>query len=260
MPPMCTAVRELLPEFVLGVLPADQRAEVEAHVAWCAGCRKESAELGAGAATLAFALPPATPPQHVEEAVVDSIHSSSSVPAGRRRARAAATATIAAMVAISALGWGAVMAGRAERAEVRAERERRERFAALEDFQQVFSLGGFDRPSLNEAHIGHLDAVDPDGLGGGAVLQLVSGSNPDFAFVIVSGLPTGRARMPYRIYLSNAEGDELKAGRIAAVDPADGTAEAFKEFRARDLTGYTDVVVRDANGEIVLRGTVDTDV
>lgn len=259
MPPMCSAVRDLLPEFVLGLLPADQRAEVEAHVAWCAGCRKESAELGHGAATLAFALAPATPPQYVEGAVLDSIRSSATAPAGRRRARTAATAAVAAMVAVSALGWGAVMAGRAERSEARAEQELAARREAIEEFQDLIAgRGGFLRPApQDETRLGQLSPVGADTVGGGFALQLVSPDWIDFTLIHVSGLPTDPARAPYRIYLQSEAGEELRAGRIEAVDKVDGTGEAFKEFVTSDLTAFTAVEVRDSAGEVVLRGRID---
>jgi Putative zinc-finger len=262
MPPMCGAVRDLLPEFALGVLPLDQRAEVEAHVAWCAGCRKESSELGQGAATVAFALPPATPPRHVEDAVVGSIRSAASSPAGRPRTRAAVAATVAAMVAVSALGWGVGMAGRAERYENRAAREAEAKFAAIQAFED-FVTGGQGAVIAplpdDEMHLGRLAPVGADMAGGGFVLQLVSPDWIDFAFTHVSGLPTDRRRAPYRIYLLNEAGDEVRAGRIDEVDRADGTGEVYKQFPTTELTGFTKVVVRDAAGEAVMRGTIDAD-
>lgn len=259
MPPTCSAVRDLLPEFVLGVLSAEQRADVEAHVAWCAGCRKESAELGQGAATLAFALTPAAPPSYVEDAVVDSIRSSATAPVGRRRARAAALATVAAMVAVSALGWGAVMAGRAERFEIRMERELRARQQAIEQFERfIAGRTGLLAPLPSDAtHLGQLSPVGDDMVGGGFVLQLASPKWIDFTFTHVSGLPTDPARAPYRISLVNDSGDELRAGRIDAVDKADGAGEVFKEFATSDLRGFSEVLVRDAAGEVVMRGTID---
>jgi hypothetical protein len=255
---MCTAVRDLLPEFVLGVLPPGQRAEVEGHVAWCAGCRKEAAELGHGAATLAFALPPASPPSYVEHAVVDSIRSAATAPTARRRTRTAAAATVAAMVAISALGWGAVMAGRAERFEARAAEELRARQQAIQQFERFAAgrTGLFELLPPNETHLGQLTPVGEGTSGGGFVLQLASPDWIDFTFTHVSGLPTDPARAPYRVYLRNADGDEIAAGRIASVDRVDGTGEVFREFVTSDLEGFTTVVVRDSDGATVMRGTI----
>jgi anti-sigma factor RsiW len=38
----CETFRDLLPERVLGLLPAAQEAEMEAHLASCPGCRREA--------------------------------------------------------------------------------------------------------------------------------------------------------------------------------------------------------------------------
>lgn len=261
MPPTCSAIRDLLAEFALGMLPPDQRAEVEAHVAWCAGCRKESAELGQGASTLAFALAPATPPPWLEDAVIGSVRAAATLPAGRRRTRAAAAATVAAMVAVSALGWGAVMAGRAERFEARAAAEVRARQRAIEQFER-FAAGRAGLLTLlpaNGTHLGQLTPVGDGVAGGGFVLQLASPDWIDFTFTHVTGLPTDPVRAPYRVYLRNDGGDELGAGRIDSVDKVDGTGEVFKQFVTSDLRGFTTVVVRDAAGVVVMRGTIETD-
>ena len=58
----CVEVRELLPELAVGVLSEPERAEVEQHPRWCAGCRKEATELGSAAAVVGFALPQAPVP------------------------------------------------------------------------------------------------------------------------------------------------------------------------------------------------------
>ncbi|MFB3739371.1 MAG: anti-sigma factor, partial [Candidatus Velamenicoccus archaeovorus] len=69
----CLEVREQLPEFAVGVLPPAERAEVERHLAWCAGCRKEAGELGAAAATFAFTLPQTEPPAGLADRIVAAI-------------------------------------------------------------------------------------------------------------------------------------------------------------------------------------------
>lgn len=251
----CLAVRELLPELAVGVLAAEDRAEVERHLAWCAGCRKEAAELGQAAATLAFTLEPAPVPPGLGERIAAGVKRAAGAPGSSRRMRTAAASIVAAMVAIASLGWGAVMAGRADRFEARAEQAERERAAALERFQRILTSVVPDQElPTSETHLGQLSPT-PGGQGGGAVLQLVSERMLDFTIVIVNGLdPDGR--LPYRVELENAAGVVLKAGSIGELD-ADGGAEVFRQFRNKDLTGFTTVRVLDAEGQVLLGGTVD---
>ena len=63
----CAEVRESLSEFSLGLLPGDDRREVERHLEWCAGCRRESAELAEGVASVALSLPVAEPPAPLDD-------------------------------------------------------------------------------------------------------------------------------------------------------------------------------------------------
>jgi predicted anti-sigma-YlaC factor YlaD len=253
----CLEVRELLPEMAVGVLSSEDRELVERHLQWCAGCRKEATDLGAAAATFAFALDPVPMPQGLGDRVVARVRRAAGAPGTPRRARMVAASIVAAMVAVGSLGWGAVMAGRAERFAVRAERAEREQAEALEQFQRVLAgvFPGRELPD-DQTHLGQLAPVGA-GAGGGAVLQMVSPTILDFVMVIVSGLdPAESAGLPYRVRLANDRGEVLRAGRIAELD-ADGGAEVFHQFKTADLTGYTMVDVVDASGEVVLSGVVD---
>jgi len=252
----CLEVRELLPELAVGVLSPEDRERAERHLQWCAGCRKEATDLGSAAATFAFALEPVPVPQGLGDRVVARVHRAAGAPGTSRRARMAAAAVVAAMVAVTSLGWGAVMAGRADRFAERAERAEREQAAALERFQRILAgvIPGQQLPD-DETHLGQL-ALVAGGSGGGAVLQLVSPTILDFVIVIVSGLDPVQGSMPYRVRLVNARGDVLRAGRIDELD-ADGGAEAYHQFKTADLTGYTTVDVVDATGAVVLSGVVD---
>ena len=212
---ICVAVRELLAELAVGVLTSGERDEVERHLRWCAGCRKEAAELGQAAAI------------------------------------------VAAMVAVGSLGWGAVMAWRAERFEERAAQAQQDQLDAVARFQKAISQIIPGQPvAEGEMKLGQLQP-GPESLGGGFVLQLVSPTRIDFTMVIVNGLdPAATDRLPYRVQLFNAAGEMLKAGRIDELD-ADGGAETFHEFAHADLIGFTSVRVVDRTGEVVLDGDVE---
>ena len=155
----------------------------------------------------------------------------------------------------ASLGWGAVMAGRAERFADRAAQAQRQQAIAIEHFQHVLGNvipGG--APSDNETHIGQVAPV-ASGTGGGFALQLVSPRILDFVMVIVNGLYDPSA-LPMRVQLVNDRGRVLRAGRIDALD-ANGGAEVYHQFRTQGLGGFTTVNVVDSGGRLVLTGTVD---
>ena len=56
----CLQVRDRLTDFALGLLTTPEATEVERHLAWCPGCRREAAELHEGAVQMALALPPSS--------------------------------------------------------------------------------------------------------------------------------------------------------------------------------------------------------
>jgi hypothetical protein len=253
----CTEVRGLLPEHAVGVLSGPERAQVERHLRWCAGCRKEAAELASAAAVVGLALPPAPVPARLAERVVAAIHAAAGPRGSARRLRTAAAGALAALVAVAGLGWGAVMAGRAERFAERAARAEQRQAEALAEFRRILDqvVPGAPIPR-QETFLGQLAPVH-GGTGGGAVLELVSPSRIDLVIVMVSGLrPKTPEALPYRVRLANAAGEVIRVGRIGELD-ADGAADLIRQFPNRELAGFTEVTVLDASGEVVLAGEVD---
>ena len=251
----CLEVRELLPEHAIGVLGELEHERIQRHLQTCAGCRKEAGDLGQAASTLAFALAPVPVPDSLGDRVVARVRRAAGAPGTRRRARTATAALVAAALVFASLGWGAVMAGRAERFADRAAQAQREQAVAIEHFQQVLGNvipGG--SLSDNETHIGQLAPVAA-GTGGGFALQLVSPRILDFVMVIVNGLDDPSV-LPLRVQLVNDRGRILRAGRIDALD-ANGGAEVYHQFRTQALGGFTTVNVVDPAGRLVLTGTVD---
>jgi hypothetical protein len=252
----CLEVRELLPEHAIGVLGEPERERIQRHLQTCAGCRKEAGDLGQAASTLAFALQPVRVPEGLGEQVVARVRRAAGAPRTRRRARTATAGLLAAAIVFASLGWGAVMAGRAERFADRAAQAQREQAIAIEHFQQVLGNvipGG--APSDNETHIGQLAPVAASGTGGGFALQLVSPQILDFVMVRVNGLDDPSA-LPMHVQLVNDRGRVLRAGRIDTLD-ANGGAEVYHQFRTQGLGGFTTVNVVDSGGRLVLTGTVD---
>ena len=111
----CVEVRDSLTEHALGLLSADETADVERHLDQCPGCRKEAGELQEGVAAVAFALPPVDPPEGLEDRIVGRFNGFSAVRRRseggesvrtRHRVRALVAATLAALLlATGAVGW-----------------------------------------------------------------------------------------------------------------------------------------------------------
>ena len=255
----CLEVRDRLVERSLGALHLEDVTEVDRHLLWCAACRKEAAELDRAAATFALTLAPASPDADLEDRVVAAVHAAADAPPGRRRRRraAAAASVIAAAVAVSALGWGAAMAGRAERFRVSATQEQQRQSELIRRLDllvgdQVFTATG------SRASLGTL-APTSGRIGGGSALTWISPTITDFTIVTVAGLPPGDTEaLPYRIWIVNdTTGQKLAVG--APVGHLDADGGAMRVQNAPDLVGFDNVIVTDAAGKVVLRGSVGSE-
>ena len=249
----CLSVRERLLERALGGLPGREVGVVDRHLAWCAACRKEYGELERAAGVVPFALAPASPPAELEDRVVEAVRSLSD---GRRavaprRGRMTVAATVAAMMAVAGLGWGAVMAGRATRLEQQAAAEARLDDRPLADLSDIIGdLPGTDSVS-RLADL--LPVGGAEGLGAALTVTSASGTGDDSAIVLVSGLDPQGA--PYVVELMSHEGDTLRIGRLRTLD-ADGGADVQRIFDGDDLSVYERVVVLDRRGELRLQGAL----
>ncbi len=253
----CTAVRDRLTERALGAVPTDDGLALDRHLAWCAACRKEAGELDRAAATFVFALAPAEPPSDLEDRVVEGVQAvvAKQRPPGARRGRLAVTLAVAAMLAVSGLGWGAVMAGRAARFEDLSKVAQQKQHDALEAFQAVLNSQEFNNPA-NQVFLGALAADTRGATAGGSALTLVSPSTPDIAIVMVNGFDAdvaGKA-LPFRVFLTAERGQRLRVGKVKALDSGGG-AILSAQFEL-DLSRYTGVEVLDKDGNVVLHGSV----
>jgi hypothetical protein len=131
----CPEVRERLTEHALGLLPKPDQREIERHLEWCPGCRKESAELAEGATAVGLAITPVDPPTTLEGRIVERLRVSTgrSAAPSRFKIRALTAATlVAAMLAASAFGWAL-----AERGKLQSETQRLQgRIQAAEDLTE----------------------------------------------------------------------------------------------------------------------------
>jgi putative zinc finger protein len=132
----CLEIRERLTEHALGLLPAAEAEEVDRHLQWCHGCRKEAAELAEGAGAFGLALPPVEPPPALESKIVNRLRTATgrTTQGGLRRVRGLVAATlVAALIALGATGWALAERSHALTLEQRltAMRGRVQNFAEL---------------------------------------------------------------------------------------------------------------------------------
>ncbi len=132
----CLEVRERLTEYALGLLPAAEAEQIEQHLEWCPGCRKEAADLAEGAASFGLAMPQVQPPATLEGKVLGRLRGVTrrTGESGLRQVRVLVGATlIAALVALGAFGWALAERNHALTLEERLAgmRSRVENFAEL---------------------------------------------------------------------------------------------------------------------------------
>jgi hypothetical protein len=256
----CAGVRDVLAERSLGVMGGREVAVVERHLAWCAACRKEARDLDRATAVLPFALVPTEPDPSLEDRVVAAVRGAAvrerplaQASGGGRRGRLATVAVLAAAFAVMGLGWGAVMAGRAARIEDSAAEAAWQQQRAFDRFGTV--LATVDAGDAG-VYLGVLTPVEDGPDASGSALTIAVPQAQDQALVVVHGLPTNERRVPYAVVLAAGKGQTVELGALDALAfDAGGTAELAASVD-EDLRRYGRVLVRDARGRLVLRGTL----
>jgi hypothetical protein len=242
----CLEVRERLTEHALGLLAKVDASEVDRHLEWCAGCRKESAELEEGAARMALALPVEPPPASLETRIVDRLRTASGriSPVGRRRARVLVASTLAAaLLAVGAMGWAVAERRHAEslEAEVSAKQAQVIAFArALESFQ---GRGKTFRANLVPA-LG--------GRGGGSAVIASAPRQEDFVLIDVL-LPGAKGPFWFQIVNNESALKAVPLGRAAG-------GNWIRYWRTKkDLSGAVSITVLDSNSKTILSGMFNPD-
>ena len=246
----CAAVREVMPEFALGVSPSRETAEIELHVETCAACRKEAIDFQRAVAAFGYAAAPTDPPTpQLEDRVVSAVQDVAVAPTRGRGARRAGVTLLAAAMLVAAIGVGSVLANRAERSRLQSERAQLETMQMLERFGDVVSSAQFADPDTT-VYLGALGATR--GPGTGAALTVLSPSSNDQVIVIVNGLPVDAP--PLTVHLEDTKGRAIEVGTIRRLDTSGGATQV--DVVRGGLDGFVEIVVRSAGGEIVLRGTL----
>ena len=247
----CTAVRDALPEFALGVAAEDDTSTIELHVETCAACRKEAIDLQRAAAAFAYALAPIeTPEPELEDRVVDAVRRLAR-PWSRShgRGRRSGVFLLAAAIVVASIGVGSVVAGHEAQKAAQAERDALTQVLSLQQFGVAVS----ELDPGTKVFTGLLAARS--GRGTGAALTLVSPEVEDRLVVIVNDV--GDRSLPLSISVSDTKGHRFEVGEIERLDTAGGAT--FADIVGSPLDGFVDVAVRDVKGHIVLRGTLEAE-
>jgi hypothetical protein len=242
----CLEVRDRLAEFALGVLPATQMRDVERHLEWCTGCRKEAGELQQGLDVMAGSVAQAEPPAALEERIVARMAVGREVPSRvRRRTRRAmmslgAAALIAIFMAFGAIGWGV-----AERLRVQD--------LQLMTRQQASEIGKLR--TLLETFPGRRSDAElrPVLAGDGSGVALISSNRNDEDWVLISVTLSPRSRGTYRVEVTNRNGRAISGGPLQLTSPG---GYVFWEISGADLSKAAWVTVFDGKDQALLTGGV----
>jgi len=254
-PPMdCVDVRDRLTEYALSLLPAPEVEPVEQHLSWCAGCRKEAAELAGGAAAAAMSLPQSDPPPALEERLVKEIRAAGGPPSERRgRARSRTLIVLAATLAIfMGLGWWATFGDLQSTEAARHQSEQQaqrisERFARL---LREFATGP-RTPSPSDTLRDIQLTPELGRSGGGKAVVFLSPDRDDWVLVYVGGLDPKAG--PYGATIQNPDGTVLALG--TQTPDSGGGVTLFGQY-PRSLKPFTRIVVTDGSGHVAMTGTV----
>ena len=235
----------------MDTLPAKEHREVERHLQWCAGCRKEVAELQDGLAAAVIGLPSAKPPPSLEDRVVTKVvEASGRWRVGRRTSvrLLAVAALTAGMLAAGSLTWGLAM-----RQQVESLRSRVSTTTTTVDTLARLVKAFRANAKALSASLAPTGGFAP---GGGAAMIVSAPNEPDL-FVIQVIMPRN-SRGPFTALLLERSGRTITAGRLTRgtngvymLAPGGG----FRQF-PETLDLVTSVLVLGGNGAPILTGDV----
>jgi hypothetical protein len=249
----CVDVRDRLTEYALSLLPAQELEPVERHLAWCAGCRKEAAELVGGAAAAAMSVPQVDPPPAIEERVVREIRTASGAVRGRRgRARSRTIIALAAALAIfMGLGWLATSAKLQSSREAQNASRGNAETVGRHLTQLIHDLTSGQRQRKPGDLLRTIQLTpELNTVGGGKAVVFLSPHRDDWVLVVVGGLDPRAG--PYGATLEAPDGTVIPIGQLNADNS--GAVTLFNQL-PESLKKFSRVVVTDGRGHVVLTGT-----
>ncbi|MFN2543716.1 MAG: anti-sigma factor [Actinomycetota bacterium] len=247
----CLATRDRLTEYAVSTLSSHDLGEVEAHLQWCAGCRKEARELREAAAMVGMSLPQSELPSELEQRVVRGVRSAAvrgHPSKGRTWVRRSLTilAAVIGILGMTTAGWLFARQQPLENQLRTSERQAKQFAERLNAF-----LTNLPVPSTQPHDVSRAVLITASGgPGGGGAVRVTSTHFEDIVLVTVGGLPQTGA--PYRAWLAGVSGKRLYVGKLS-----NGDSVTEREF-IDDLRLYRYVEVRDQKGRLVLKGAFNT--
>jgi Putative zinc-finger len=246
----CIELRARLSEHAVSTLPEKERREVERHLEWCAGCRKESRELQEGAAIAGLSLPPVDPPWQLEDRVVSVIRSGANRSSGRRRTALRSVTVIAAVIGLLGIALAGVLFARQQSTQSALDHSKQQSQDMLVKMNKLLSdlrTGG--TPSHIEQLV--LRPVGGSDGAGGALLDVPKSRRFSAELeVLVTGLDP--SRVPYRVWLLGSDGRRFMIPGYIALDHTGG---GDLSWFGRSLRYYSAIEIRDRSGKRVLMGS-----
>jgi len=248
----CLEVRDLLAEYAVDGLDPAERRRVEHHIQSCPGCGKEVEELREGAAALALDLPPAVPPEGLEDEVVGAVGHQARRKWLRRRRSARvliATAAAAALLSAGAIGGAVAMRGQVSDLKQQVHDTR----ISLEQVQSIVQA------LATNAVVYRTDLNPVPGRSanqGGTGILFTAPNRDDWIFVQVLVAHPGSG--PYRVLLEQRDGTRIEAGEL---EPAGRNEFVLFSTKGANLFGNDPsqvgrVVVLDPAGKPLFEGPV----
>jgi len=183
----CREVRELIPELAIGVASGEVRAHALAHVAGCAGCRRELEDVAGTVDALLLLAPESEPPTGFDARVLAALEP----PLARHRIRTGLLVA-AAVVLVTSVAAGATWWRGADDREV------------ADHYRGVLAIA--DGSSLRAADL----TIDKTSAGDVFAYQ----GNPSWMFVTVDGAPSG----DYHVRVVGTDGSSHWIGRCTVRD------------------------------------------
>jgi anti-sigma factor RsiW len=234
----CDAVRQQLPDYVLGTLGETETAAIRRHLRGCASCREDATELDQGVALFAGAAHVAEPPTDLKERVLAVLEEEWAEPATLTRRRGfhvAAQAMAAALIVLAGVGaWAGVAQNNANRF--------REDALAYRRF--LSALGGKD------VRAGTLVASPGVTLDGSVALY---DSDKGQSWIMVLAHATGISD-PVTVTLQAPGGREIT---VPFPLKFDASGEGWTAMvTGANVSSFNHIVLTSANGGVVAQGTI----